>query len=255
MEFLLYSIEDVLRLGPEEWEEVAETHATYYPSQMRDTVSLRRKFQSLYNSRIPTGDPSCPAHVQKAKRLRYQIEHRSDASNLEDGNLADLGFDDDEEEEDNGEEGNAGAAQAPEGGTLNRVLFDLQEGAQRNPRPLVRTPRAPPPGSNAGGMLSDVSQLLMTSLVSRMQREDSEREERRQAQQREGQEREERRQAQQMQQQMNMTMFMAVISAVNPAACSLLTTNMARIPAVAQNNNAPREEESSGSQEDGKVDN
>ena len=77
--------------------------------------------------------------------------HPSDATNLEDGNLADLGFDDedDDEEEENGEEGNVGAAQAPEGGTLNRVLFDLQEGAQRNPRPLVRTPRAPPPGSNA----------------------------------------------------------------------------------------------------------
>ena len=115
-------------------------------------------------------------------------------------------------------------------------------------------------------MLSDVSQLLMTSLVSRMQREDSEREERRQAQQRQEEERrqaqqrqeeerEERRQAQQMQQQMNMTMSMAVISAVNPAASSLLTTNMARIPAVAQNSDQAREEECPDSQEDGKVDN
>ena len=51
MEFLLDSIEQVLPLGPEEWENVAETHAAYYPRQMRDTVSLRRKFQSLYNPR------------------------------------------------------------------------------------------------------------------------------------------------------------------------------------------------------------
>jgi DNA-binding FrmR family transcriptional regulator len=58
-----------------------------------------------------------------------------------------------------------------------------------------------------------------------------------------------------MQQLMNMAMIMAVISAVNPAASSLLTSNMARIRAVAQNSDQAHEEESTDNQKDGEVDN
>jgi hypothetical protein len=126
--------------------------AVYNRSSNR--ASSKSYFKALVDSnspiRIPTGNPQCPPHVRRAKRLRYRIEERSDASNMVDGNGSDLGFDNEEEE--NGEEGsNDAAAQAPEAGRLNRVLFDQgadQEGAQQNPRPLVRTPRGAPPGSN-----------------------------------------------------------------------------------------------------------
>jgi hypothetical protein len=89
MESMLTSIEQYLPMGPEEWEAVADSHSLEFPN--REAQSLRRKFQALYNVRLPTGDPLCPPHVRRAKRIRYLIEERADASNLT-GTGADLGF-------------------------------------------------------------------------------------------------------------------------------------------------------------------
>jgi hypothetical protein len=50
-----------------------------------------------------------------------------------------------------------------------------------------------------------------------------------------------------------MAMSMAVVSAVNPAASSLLTSNTASIPAVAQNNDQAHEEETSDIQQNEEV--
>ena len=202
----------VLPYRLDEWEAVADAHLMSYPTYQRDAVSLRRKFQSLYNTKIQTGNPECPPHIRKAKRLRYRIEERADTSNMVDGNDVDIGIADDENEEENGAE-NGNESAAPESSSLRRILFDLQEqGGQPIARPLVRTGRSSSDGTPRSSV-SDATELLMVNMVARMQREDLEREERRQ-------EREERWQQQQQQQQMNMAMIMAMVSAVNPAAAS-----------------------------------
>jgi hypothetical protein len=74
MESMLTAIEQFLPMGPDEWERVAEWHNSEFPSKNHEAQSLRRTFQSLYNIRIPTGNPECPAYVCRAKRLRYSIE-------------------------------------------------------------------------------------------------------------------------------------------------------------------------------------
>ena len=38
--------------------------------------SIRRKFASLHQKGIPTGDPNCPEEVHLAKRIKYDIGHR-----------------------------------------------------------------------------------------------------------------------------------------------------------------------------------
>jgi hypothetical protein len=219
MEALLDAIEQILPLGPDEWEQVADTHLTFYPDCSRDSQSLRRKFQSLYNLQVPTGDPNCPPHVRKAKRLRYRIEERADSSNLgDDTAAAHLGIDDDENDE---------AADGVEGSTTSevRVLF-----GQTVHRPLVRTPRTGVTRSGSGGGISDVTQVLMASLVARMERDDAERED--------------RQREQQVQQQMNMAMMMAIVSAVNPAAANILNMNQVRAEEVVQNDeNGNRDED------------
>ena len=98
---MLETIEAQLPIGQEEWEEVASIHSEVYPTQNRDPLSIRRKFMSLCNKRQPTGDPNCPAEVRAAKRIHRLIEHRSDATNLQDGDEADLALDDVDEEESN----------------------------------------------------------------------------------------------------------------------------------------------------------
>jgi hypothetical protein len=82
MEATMDAIEEILPVGPDEWEQVVETHATSYPELQRDRSSLRRKFAALYNTKMPKGDPKCPSHVRHAKRANICIEERYDSMNV-----------------------------------------------------------------------------------------------------------------------------------------------------------------------------
>ncbi len=71
---LLEIIEEVLPIGPNDWDRVTERHITFYPGLGRTRESLRRKFASLYNHKKPTGDPTCPVYVRNAKHIFEQIK-------------------------------------------------------------------------------------------------------------------------------------------------------------------------------------
>jgi hypothetical protein len=258
MESMLTAIEQFLPMGPDEWERVAEWHNSEFPSTNREAQSLRRKFQSLYNIRIPTGDPECPAHVRRAKRLRYSIEQRADSSNLTSGSRADLGFSEgnDNTEDEGANDGELLERTATEGGEnagTNRVLFnggadvgeeqqplttdeerqrqELSSGTRRHvapprfPRPLVaRTPTSMGSSINISTAAArirsreELQELVLTNMVTRMQQEDTDREERR------------------MQQQqftvVMVTSLMAFVSALNPAAAAAATTATSAIVAA-----------------------
>ena len=70
---VLQSIREVLPISEQDWKRVEDNHAIHYPTHARDYSSIRRKFQSLYRSRQPTGDPDCPAKVREAKRIHQLI--------------------------------------------------------------------------------------------------------------------------------------------------------------------------------------
>jgi hypothetical protein len=80
---LLEIIEDVLPIGPDDWDIVTERHVSFYPGLGRSRDSLRRKFSSLYNHKKPTGDPTCPAYVRNAKRIFERIKEVMDVSDGE----------------------------------------------------------------------------------------------------------------------------------------------------------------------------
>ena len=73
---LLNILEDVLPIGPDQWNEVVETHSLNYPG--RDVVSIRRKYSKLHRIQIPTGDPHCPPEVKQAKRIKYKIGEKAE---------------------------------------------------------------------------------------------------------------------------------------------------------------------------------
>ena len=77
---LLDIIEDLLPIGPNDWDRLAERHCTYYPGLGRSRESLKRKFALLYNHKKPTGDPTCPATVRRAKRVWERIKEEMDVS-------------------------------------------------------------------------------------------------------------------------------------------------------------------------------
>ena len=73
---LLETIEDILPRCSNHWETVRSSHTSYYPDLGRTTESLKRKFASLYNYKKPTGDPTCPPQVRRAKAIWENIKSR-----------------------------------------------------------------------------------------------------------------------------------------------------------------------------------
>ena len=84
------SIQEVLPIGPLDWEKVVQMHTDQFPNMGRDLQSVRQKFNKLQVSRIPTGDPTCPPAVRRAKRIHRDIEEKMDAE--EEMEEKELGF-------------------------------------------------------------------------------------------------------------------------------------------------------------------
>jgi hypothetical protein len=218
-----------------EWEEVAALHAELYPILNRCSANLKRKFKDMYNSTVPTGDPTCPPHIRSAKEIFYLIQERSDADNLE-GELPYIGIDmDDLNNNVNSEEAQVNEETEDKG--RPRRLFE----AVANARPLVRTPvSARRSHASNGNGLSDLTAAVMASLASSTRAESVDREERRQAkvdrQKIEAEEREERHRAEterrrseaaereerRQDRQRNMMLMMAMISSMNPGAAAAM---------------------------------
>jgi hypothetical protein len=224
-----------------EWEEVAELHAELYPTLNCCSANLKHKFKEMYNSMMPTGDPTCPPHIQHSKQIFILIQERSDANNLE-GGLLDIGIEIDKNltnvinegaQVNNVQEETEDKGQA----TRPRQLFE----AVPNARPLVRTPvSACRSHASNGNGLSDLMAVVMASLPSLTRVESLDREERRQAkvdrQKIEAEEREERhwaetkrrgseaadREERQQDRQMNMMLMMAMTSSMNPGAAATM---------------------------------
>ena len=83
---LLASIRSHLPISGDEWRAVQQEHLTAYPDADRTVDSLRRKFSSLHRSRVPTGDPNCPAEVREAKRIKCLIIERAQIADENDDN-------------------------------------------------------------------------------------------------------------------------------------------------------------------------
>ena len=79
-QFMLDVLEEILPIGPDEWQQVVDKHSEQYPG--RDVDSIRRKWSGLHRKKCPTGDPHMPDEVCQAKRIKYKI---GDKANLEDG--------------------------------------------------------------------------------------------------------------------------------------------------------------------------
>ena len=66
-------------LGAQMWEDVAARHSRNYPERNRDGKKLKKKFQDMYKTPMPTGDPNIPPDIGRAKRLQKDIMASSSA--------------------------------------------------------------------------------------------------------------------------------------------------------------------------------
>ena len=83
---LLKIVDEMLPIGPDKWQKVADTHFLTYGVK-RDTKSIRRKFADLYRKKEPSGDPNILPEVEYAKRIQNSIKSSAqigdDVSDLE----------------------------------------------------------------------------------------------------------------------------------------------------------------------------
>ena len=239
---LLEIIDDVLPIGPNDWDRVTERHCTFYPGLGRTRESLRRKFASLYNHKKPTGDPSCPVYVRNAKHIFERIKEAMDLSDGEGGGVG--GGEDEGDDEEGEEDGDVAVPQLPplvnlgvggaieeENGGAGGVSVEggessVRTGQSRASQSAATTPlvgsriRTPRQNRNAGASgnsstFSDMMQfILMRAEVDnqaeqRRRQEREELEERRRREREEAEDRRERRMERQLQSQSEMMkMFM-----------------------------------------------
>ena len=97
---LLELMATILPIGGEEWDRVEREHSILWPAEKRTVPSLKRKFQSLYQTKVATGDPNCPPQVRRAKHIQNCLKEKT---NMSDGD--DDEDDDDDDDDNSGSEG------------------------------------------------------------------------------------------------------------------------------------------------------
>jgi hypothetical protein len=142
---LLLCIEEVVPIGPAQWDRVCDLHASKWSSQCRNVDSIRRKFKKLASEKVPTGDPNCPEEVRSAKRIYRDIEAKMDAAEEMDDYELGLPADDDD--------GDDSADKA------TNVTTTVES---PNPLRRMRTPRSTP-GEGAGG--DSIMQVMMAKMM------------------------------------------------------------------------------------------
>ena len=113
---MLDALEEILLIGPDEWNEVVEQHNMRFPNPGRDMYAIRRKYMTLQRKTIPTGNPKCPPEVKQAKRIKYKLGQKADLGDAAESYSIENGFDQPEspmllgqktQEEDEEEENNS----------------------------------------------------------------------------------------------------------------------------------------------------
>ena len=66
---LLDLMEQYLPVGTKEWEYIATEYSSAHPRPLCDVASLRCMFNTLAKKKTPTGIPSCPPFVHRAKKI------------------------------------------------------------------------------------------------------------------------------------------------------------------------------------------
>jgi hypothetical protein len=86
IDLIMDVVEKVLPSGEYMWERVAKEYNERKPrgSACRDMESIRIKFRKFKNEKKPTGDPNCPEHVKRAKRIARLIDNHVGATEIND---------------------------------------------------------------------------------------------------------------------------------------------------------------------------
>ena len=220
-ETLLSCIDEVVPIGPQEWENALHKHQALFPDTDRDVASIRRKFNKLQSTRIPTGDPNCPPLVRQAKRIQRNIEEKMDAQ--EELEEEELGFPSSDVDCDGNMDPNVAASPAVAAAATTTTGRTVIESSLNSPA-LFRHPKKPrvDPHAQSQAISSKVDGLLsvlVTKMVQDQDRAEELRLERQQARddlRREREERERQNRNETRRNDMMTMMMMSMMSTIVP---------------------------------------
>ncbi|PXF44298.1 hypothetical protein BWQ96_05925 [Gracilariopsis chorda] len=159
---LLELLEEHLPLSKEEWDHIVRLPSERYPEYKRTVDSLKRKFASLHRRRIPTGDPTIPLDVDKAKRIRYSMTERADIGEGEDSDDILCAFDSgDEEPETNPFDDGPSGAEVLHSADGAREKTPLKSPSPSSARPIVRKRGAKETPKSSSADLIELYKLQM----------------------------------------------------------------------------------------------
>ena len=78
IESLLKVVKAIIPIGNPDWDKILNKHASCYPTKDCTVKLLKRKFQKLACTKIPTRDPNMPPHICKTKHIYYRIVQATD---------------------------------------------------------------------------------------------------------------------------------------------------------------------------------
>jgi hypothetical protein len=93
---MLESIREYLPISGAEWDLVANRHSSFHPELERTAEQLKKKFNKLSQTKVPTGNPTIPFTVREAKAIRVLIIEKAEGATgseeegfaVEDGDVA-----------------------------------------------------------------------------------------------------------------------------------------------------------------------
>ena len=200
------TLEEHLPISNIEWERIEHLHKCNFPGEDRTKESLKRKFQDLYRTKIPTGDPHIPPHIKRAKKIQQMREERINSSECEDSEDFDV-VDESEDPKSNSEDANAEDS--------STTMTSQPDMSTTTARPLGKVPfmmtarkrNFPNKSSEEDENFKGIQELIKLQILHKQEENE-----------RQMQEREEERRNQQRQDALLNRMMMTVLMATVPTA-------------------------------------
>ena len=93
---MLESTREYLPISGAGWDLVANRHSSFHPELERTAEQLKKKFNKLSQTKVPTGNPTIPFIVWEAKAIRVLIIEKAEGATsseeegftVEDGDVA-----------------------------------------------------------------------------------------------------------------------------------------------------------------------
>ena len=154
-------MEEVQPIGNSSWQRVESEYNRLNPGRPRNIDSLRRKFNSMVGSKVPTGNPSMPDHIRSAKRAHYKIVDKSQIT-------TNMSSDEEGQEEEQPHLDDDAVGEEQQEDEANKGSSQKKHKAKKSPAAYANRKKA----KGSGNTKNEVMEIFMAQRVEAQERRD-----------------------------------------------------------------------------------